>query len=108
MDAVYLQVEMVATMRMDIREDYKISGEVYDIVTTIKDFKTYFYSHTTKEGLDARLSFLDPWAISYLNNLLDIGLELPLPKWLLTPMTEPRFAQYDGYFLFDTEPKEEE
>ena len=74
MDAVELLVEMVATMEMDIREDYKISGEVIDLVSTIKDFKTYFYSHTTQEGLDARLSFLDPWAISYLNNLLDIGL----------------------------------
>ena len=74
MDAVELLVEMVATMEMDIREDYKISGEVIDLVSTIKDFKTYFYSDKTQEGLDARLSFLDPWAISYLNNLLDIGL----------------------------------
>ena len=105
MDAVYLQVEMIASMLMDISDDYLITGEVTDIKTEIKDFKTYFYSNTTKEGLDARLSFLDPWAISYLNNMLDMGLELPLPAWLIAPMTKPRFEQYDGYFLFDTEPK---
>ena len=91
MDAVELLIEMVATMRMDIREDYRISGEVSEIVTTIKDFKTYFYSHTTQKGVEAKLSFLNPWAISYLNNLLDIGLELPLPEWLIAPMAEPRF-----------------
>lgn len=90
---------------MDIREDYKITGEVTDIKTDIKEFKTYFFSRTTKAGLQSRLSILDPFALSYMNNLLDEGLELPLPAWLFAPMTQPNLKQYEGYFLFDTEPK---
>ena len=30
---------------------------------------------------------------------------MPLPDWLIAPMTEPSVRQYEGYLLFDTEPK---
>ena len=50
---------------------------------------------------------LTPWAISYLNNMLDNGVEIPIPDWIKAPITKPRFKQYQGYYLFDSEPKEE-
>jgi len=53
MDAVVLTIEMVAKMRVDVTLDYKITGKVTDITSTIKDFQTYFYSLTTVEGLAA-------------------------------------------------------
>lgn len=105
MDAVYMLVEVVMTMMLDISNDYLITGEVTGLDTEIKEFKTYFYSRTSKEQLNSRLKFYDSIPRSYINNMLKQGLELPLPTWLLAPMTKPRFTQYDGYFLFDTEPK---
>ena len=53
MDAVTLDLELVATMRLDVSPDYKVTGHVEDISTSIKDFKTYFHSYTTAEGLSA-------------------------------------------------------
>lgn len=38
MDAVILTIELVAKMKVDVTLDYKISGKVTDITTTIKDF----------------------------------------------------------------------
>ena len=107
MDAVTLDIELVANMRIDITPDYKVTGMVEDLTTEIIDFKPYFHSYTTEKGLSAQLAFIDPWAISYLNNLLQQGLDLPLPEWLIAPMTEPRVETYDGYILFDTEPRED-
>ena len=37
--------------------------------------------------------------------MLDQGLELHLPTWLIEPMAKPNFKQFKGYFLFDAEPK---
>ena len=105
MDVVRLSVELTAQVRMNIRPDYKISGKVEDLKTNITDFKTFFFSYATIESLTTELDMLDYWAISYMNNLLDQGLELPLPEWIIGPMTKPRFKQYNGYWPFDSEPK---
>ena len=105
MDAVRITIDLEATIRMNIMPDFKITGKVHDLKTKMHDFKAFFWTYATKESLDSQLSFLDPWAISYINNLLNEGLELPLPEWIITPMTKPRFKQYDGYWLFDSEPK---
>ena len=45
---------MTASMLLDISDNYMIIGEVTDIETEIMDFKTYFFSHDTKESLEAR------------------------------------------------------
>jgi len=42
MDAVRITVEVNAHIRINIRRDYKISGEVHDLKTDIKEFKTFF------------------------------------------------------------------
>lgn len=107
MDAVTCDIELVATMRLGVTEDYKVTGVVEDLKTEIIDFKTYFHSYTTKASLSAQLAFIDPWAVSYLNNLLEQGLDLPLPEWLIAPLTKPRVDTFDGYLMFDTEPKED-
>ena len=78
-----------------------------NIKTEVMEYVPYFNSRSNKKGLDASLAILDPWAVSYLNNMLDQGLQMPLPDWLLAPLNKPRFKQYQGYFLFDSEPKEE-
>ena len=107
MDAVYVQVAVEAKLHLDITEDYKIAGQFTDIQTEVKDFRTYFYSFTTIDGLSAQMSVLNYWLISYLNETLNAGLELPVPEWLIAPLSKPRFRKYaDGYFLVDTEPKE--
>lgn len=102
MDAVYIQVKYTALIHINIDENYKIIGNVQNIKTEVKEYVPYFYSRSNIKGLDASLSILDPWAVSYLNNMLDQGLQMPLPDWLLAPMRKPRFKQYQGYFLFDT------
>ena len=53
MDALYVQIEMFSTVRMDISHDYKIIGEVINLQTEIKELKTYFYSETKKWELAA-------------------------------------------------------
>ena len=70
MDVAVLTVEITASAQIDIRTDYKLTGEVMDLTTDIKEFEAYFHTTTTKEGLDAQLAFLDPWASSYFNNML--------------------------------------
>ena len=70
MDAVYMQVEVVVTMMLDISNDYLITGEVTGLDTEIKEFKTYFYSRTSKEQLNSRLQFYDSIPRSYINNML--------------------------------------
>jgi len=50
---------------------------------------------------------LSPWAVSYLNAMLYQGVEIPIPDWLKAPITQPRFKQYKGYFLFDSQPRED-
>ena len=71
MDAVRLTVEVVAKVRINIRQDYTITGAVHDLKTNLIDFKSFFYTFATKESLSSQLEFLDPWAMSYINNLLD-------------------------------------
>ena len=58
-------------MRMDISEDWKITGEVTDIKTTISEFQTFFFSRTGKAQLETRLKVINPYFMSYLNNLLE-------------------------------------
>jgi len=56
---------------MDISEDWKITGEVTDIKTTISEFQTFFFSRTGKAQLETRLKVINPYFMSYLNNLLE-------------------------------------
>ena len=106
-DSVYIQLVYEVTVHIDIREDYRLTGEVKKLRTGIKDYKAYFQTNTVSKELSQRLNLLDPILISYMNKKLEEGLELPLPSWLTTLTTKPRFKQYEGYYLFDAEPIED-
>ena len=51
MDAVRASVEVTASVRINIRPDYKITGKVKDLKTKILSFKTFFKTYSTQESL---------------------------------------------------------
>ncbi len=53
MDAIRMEIEMVISIRIAIRDDFKISGEVTDLKTKIKEFKPFFNTDTNMKGLSA-------------------------------------------------------
>ena len=91
MDAVYVQIAVEAKLHLDITQDYKIAGRFTDIKTKVEDFRTYFHSFTNIDGFSAQIGVLNNWLISYLNEILNAGLELPVPEWLIAPLSKPRF-----------------
>ena len=95
-----------ATVQINIRNDFKLNGQVSKVRTSVKEYKAYFDTKTEKAALSKQISQLSPEIATYMNARLDEGLELPLPSWLSSLTTQPRFKQYKGYYLFDAEPVE--
>ena len=48
-----MEIELVISIRIAIRDDFKISGEVTDLKTKIKEYKPFFDTDTTINGLSA-------------------------------------------------------
>ena len=71
-----------ATVQINIKSDFKLTGQVSKVRTSVKEYKAYFDTKTEKVALSKQISQLSPDIASFMNLRLDEGLELPLPSWL--------------------------
>ena len=62
-----------------INDDLMITGQIDNLKLTIADFYPYFNTPTTSQAINQKLHLMVPLLQSYLNNLLDKGLKLPIP-----------------------------
>jgi len=91
---------------MDVDNKYHVTGKLEDIDMRVRDFKPYFLTKTTKEKLESQMQFLEKFAgQSYVNKILSEGLQIPVPDLIISTMDQPRVTAYDGYIIFDSEPK---
>ena len=78
-------------MSIDIRSDYKLTGKVNRVRTAVRDYMAYFETQTDKKDIDKKIKELEPAIKTYMNGKLEEGMELPLPNWLTSLTTNPRF-----------------
>lgn len=58
--SVYFQLTYEATLVIDIRPDYKLTGQVTRVRTAVRDYKAYFSTETKKHDLDKSIKELEP------------------------------------------------
>ena len=58
------------------------------------DFEPYFLSRATTKQINSKIILIAPFISSYINNLLDKGMELPLPKNITQHIKNQKVTSY--------------
>jgi hypothetical protein len=57
-------------------QDKKLKTNVFNLRTEVKQFTPFFNTHSSVKLLETQLDFVEPFLISYLNEMGEIGLDL--------------------------------
>lgn len=60
--------------------DFNLYGAVHSIDLKAVEFYPYFNTKTTIDSINKELTFSTNLLIAYVNELLEYGLDLPIPK----------------------------
>jgi hypothetical protein len=90
-------------MSYTIDSDFKLFSEAKEIEAEFTKIEAYFKTSTTKKNLNGRLQFIRPFAIGYLNSILNEGLEIPMPSTYKDLVKDPRVRHFEHYLFIDAE-----
>ena len=76
-------------------------AQAEDIEATVTELDAYFKTRSTKTSMNDRLQFAKPILISYLNSVLEKGIDIPLPKGVKEYIVDPRVRHFDEYLFID-------
>mmetsp|Transcript_34217 Transcript_34217/g.33440 ORF Transcript_34217/g.33440 Transcript_34217/m.33440 type:complete len:297 (+) Transcript_34217:752-1642(+) len=103
-DAALVVAKVNADIRFFVREDFKLYGSVEDIKLKVLAFEPYFVTTTTSKQIMSKISLLGPFMASYANNLLDKGMQLPVPTNIVNHIQNPSVIAFDKYLMIDGQP----
>ena len=75
-----------------------------NIEVNFMDIEPFFKTKVNKDKLNKGIKFMSPLFISYLNQVFDDGLKLPIRRTFTQCVSEPRILVFDGYILVEAEP----
>jgi hypothetical protein len=102
-DAMVLQMQLKAFISYTIDENFKLYSEAKEIEAEFTKIDAYFKTRTTEKNLNDRLQFIRPFAIGYLNSILDEGIEIPIPEDYKEYIKDPRVRHFEHFLFIDAE-----
>ena len=100
-------MQLKAYISYTIDNDFKLLTQAKEIEAEFTRIDAYFKTRTTKTNLNDRLQFIRPFAIGYLNSILDAGIVIPLPQNMTEYIKDPRIRHFNHYLFIDAETKPE-
>ncbi len=79
-DAALVIAKASGDVVFEVGNDFKLYGQTEQVTLHVLDFEPYFLSRATTKQINSKIVLIAPFISSYINNLLDKGMELPLPK----------------------------
>ena len=85
-------------------EKYSLFAEADDLEMEFTEIDAYFKTRLTKDSLNDRISFIKPFAVGYINKMLNDGIGIPIPPNLQKLIKNPQIKALNHFLKIDFEP----
>jgi hypothetical protein len=93
-DAALVIAKASGNIMFEVGDDFRLYGSTDGVTLHVLDFEPYFLSSATTKQINSKIVLIAPFISSYINNLLDKGMELPLPKNITSHIKNQKVTSY--------------
>jgi len=86
------------------QDDFKLYAEAEDVEANIIEIDSYFKTKIDAQKMNDRINFIKPFAIGFINSILDKGVKVPIPSNFTQYIRDPKVQTFNRYLFIDAEP----
>ena len=79
-DALIFHCHLKANLNFRVGDDLSLYMRTDELEANIVDMSAFFNTSTSKEKLNGRMNFINPFVIGFVNWVLEKGFKIPIPN----------------------------